>query len=346
MQNLKIGTRLIIGFSFLLLLIVIVAGVGLWRIQASEAAEARASRYYDSERMIAAWQKNIAQNTTRAIAAARSTDTQTRDYFERLMADTQAHGQELHKALEASLTDPQAVALFNEAKDARGRYLDGRKAAMQDLEDGNVAQARRFFENEMDGLVATYLTKTDELLAWQQQHNHEITVHMQADNQKAQVVLIVLTIAALLLGAFIGWLIARSITRPLDRAMDATQAIARHDLTGSLATSGRDEPAAVLEALQSMAGSLRNVLVNVRDSANEVNTASTEILAGTQDLSSRTEEQAASLTETAAAMEELTATVRQNADNAQQANTLAVTAPQVATRGGTVVNDVISTMDA
>src|SRR5699024_12225412 len=85
---------------------------------------------------------------------------------------------------------------------------------------------------------------------------------------------------------------------------------------------------------------------NVRDSANEVNTASTEILAGTQDLSSRTEEQAASLTETAAAMEELTATVRQNADNAQQANTLAVTASQVATRGGNVVNDVISTMDA
>src|SRR5699024_1096846 len=37
---------------------------------------------------------------------------------------------------------------------------------------------------------------------------------------------------------------------------------------------------------------------------------------------------------------------RQNADNAQQANTLAVTASQVATRGGNVVNDVISTMDA
>lgn len=346
MQNLKISTRLTIGFSFLLLLIVIVAGVGLWRIQASETAEVRASQFYESERLIAAWQKNIAQNTTRAIAAARTTDPQTRQYFERLMADTQAHGQQLHQDLEASLSDPQAIALFNEAREARGRYLDGRKAAMQDFEHGNISQARQFFENEMDGLVNAYLAKTDELLAWQQQQNHDLIAHMRADNQKAQVVMLVLTIAALVIGAFIGWLTAGSITRPLGRAVDATEAIAQHDLTGNVEATGNDETAAVLRALQSMAASLRSVLTNVRDSATEVNTASTEILVGTQDLSSRTEEQAASLTETAAAMEELTATVRQNADNAQQANTLALTASQVATRGGDVVNEVISTMEA
>ncbi|WP_240523598.1 methyl-accepting chemotaxis protein, partial [Polaromonas sp. AER18D-145] len=45
-------------------------------------------------------------------------------------------------------------------------------------------------------------------------------------------------------------------------------------------------------------------------------------------------------------MEELTSTVKQNADNARQANQLAVTASSVAVRGGSVVSQVVDTMGA
>jgi methyl-accepting chemotaxis protein len=62
------------------------------------------------------------------------------------------------------------------------------------------------------------------------------------------------------------------------------------------------------------------------------------------DLSSRTEEQAGSLEETASSMEELTSTVKQNADNARQANQLAMSAADVAVKGGTVVSQVVNTM--
>jgi methyl-accepting chemotaxis protein len=44
-------------------------------------------------------------------------------------------------------------------------------------------------------------------------------------------------------------------------------------------------------------------------------------------------------------MEELTSTVKQNADNARQANTLAEAASGVAARGGQVIHDVVSTME-
>jgi len=43
-------------------------------------------------------------------------------------------------------------------------------------------------------------------------------------------------------------------------------------------------------------------------------------------------------------MEELTSTVKQNADNARQANTLAATASEVAVQGGSVVGQVVQTM--
>lgn len=82
----------------------------------------------------------------------------------------------------------------------------------------------------------------------------------------------------------------------------------------------------------------------LKDSSDAVTTASTEIASGNQDLSKRTEAQAASLEETASSMEELTSTVNQNADNARQANQLAVLACDIASKGGAVVRSSVDTM--
>jgi methyl-accepting chemotaxis protein len=77
-----------------------------------------------------------------------------------------------------------------------------------------------------------------------------------------------------------------------------------------------------------------------------VSTSAREISAGNGDLSQRTEQQAASLEETAASMEQLTATVLQNAENAKQANQLAIGASHIAVKGGQVVGQVVETMAA
>src|SRR5690606_27609643 len=74
-------------------------------------------------------------------------------------------------------------------------------------------------------------------------------------------------------------------------------------------------------------------------------TASGQIASGNHDLSSRTVQQAASLEETAASMEQLTSTVKQNADNAHQADALAAAASEVAVKGGDVIGDVVGTMN-
>ncbi|SEP79657.1 PAS domain-containing protein [Solimonas aquatica] len=91
---------------------------------------------------------------------------------------------------------------------------------------------------------------------------------------------------------------------------------------------------------------LAQIVAQIQASTQTIETASREIAAGNSDLSARTEQQAASLEETASSMEELTSTVKQNADNAQQAKQLALNASQVAVKGGTVVADVVHTMNA
>ncbi|NPV23745.1 PAS domain S-box protein [Bradyrhizobium sp. 81013] len=90
---------------------------------------------------------------------------------------------------------------------------------------------------------------------------------------------------------------------------------------------------------------MSSIISDVADSSHTLSSAAREIATGNTDLSQRTEEQAASLEETAASMEELTSTVRQNAENAQQANKLASSASDVAIKGGSVVAEVVQTMD-
>ena len=91
---------------------------------------------------------------------------------------------------------------------------------------------------------------------------------------------------------------------------------------------------------------LRGILARLRESMDEMRLAADEISAGNNNLSARTEQQASSLEETASSMEELTSTVRNNADNAQQANQLAANARTKAEQGGDVVSRAVTAMSA
>ena len=86
-------------------------------------------------------------------------------------------------------------------------------------------------------------------------------------------------------------------------------------------------------------------IAQVNTSSQSISIASREIASGNMDLSHRTEQAAISLQQTASSMQQLTANVRQNAEAAVQANRLAVSAADVAQRGGGVVAQVVSLMD-
>ncbi|MFT3956663.1 MAG: methyl-accepting chemotaxis protein [Piscinibacter sp.] len=148
----------------------------------------------------------------------------------------------------------------------------------------------------------------------------------------------------LLLGGVM-WFTYRSVQQPIADARALAARIANHDLTGELRVEGRDEPAELLRSLQHMQDSLRGLVGQVRASSENIGTASAEIASGNQDLSQRTEQAASNLQQTASSVEQLNGTVKQSADSARQANQLAASAAEVAQRGGSVVSQVVSTMD-
>ena len=186
----------------------------------------------------------------------------------------------------------------------------------------------------------------------------ELNLYVMAEVPEAEVLgnvtrsaLIAALIAGLVGGGIalcIIYVISRAIAAPVARAADMLSEIAsgNGDLSRRMPVESEDEVGALAAAFNRFVASLNVTIREVRDSTGSIASASSQIASGNLDLSARTEAQASSLEETAAAMEELTSTVKQNADNARQANQLVVSASSHAVKGGEVVGQVVQTMGA
>jgi methyl-accepting chemotaxis protein len=158
--------------------------------------------------------------------------------------------------------------------------------------------------------------------------------------------LLVLGAFGLVVGVVFSYWMTKAITRPIHEAVRMAKTVASGDLTGQVTARSKDEAGELLTALQGMNDSLVNIVHQVRNGADSMATATSQIAAGNMDLSSRTEEQASALEQTAASMEELADNVKQNFESGRHANELADAAADVAVRGGTVVAQVVHTMEA
>ncbi|WP_250456067.1 methyl-accepting chemotaxis protein [Caballeronia sp. ATUFL_M2_KS44] len=159
--------------------------------------------------------------------------------------------------------------------------------------------------------------------------------------------LIGLCALAVVAAASAGLVITRGILRALGAEPDELSDVAGRVASGDLAFVAHIDDArhgSVLASMNAMQANLVRLIGNVRTCADSIATGSSQIAVGNVDLSTRTEQQAASLEETASSVEELTATVRQNADHAQQANTLSADASTVAQQGNAVITRMVQTM--
>jgi len=151
---------------------------------------------------------------------------------------------------------------------------------------------------------------------------------------------------AALVSLLMGRALARSIMTPLNQAVGFAASVARGDLSGRIEVGDDDvsETGVLKRALRDMNSSLHRIVSQVRGGTDAIALASGEIAAGNMDLSARTESQASSLEQTASSMEEMTTMVHHNTRHANEANTLAACATDVAVRGGAVMTEVVATM--
>ncbi|MBA5685781.1 methyl-accepting chemotaxis protein [Rugamonas apoptosis] len=342
--NLAIGTRMALGYGLVLLLLAGVAASGLYGMARSNAAlqdvvEVNAVRIAMLEQMegsthvVARVMRTIALLSDQAaMDAERKEIARAREQYTRAQAALEATGlDQAGQAFVARIKRYQAVA----------RPLNDQfNAMMWDDKDGAVALLLR----RAGPATETWRMEIDAFIAVQREKSRHDAEQAALAYREARWRMLALSGIAIALGAGAAWRMTGSVTVPIVTAVRVAQSVARGDLSSHVAARSDDEAGQLLRALTEMNGNLVRIVAQVRGSADSIATASAQIAAGNQDLSSRTEQQAGELEQTAASMEELTSTVRHNADNAQQANQLAIAASHVAQEGGAVVSRVIETM--
>ncbi|WP_428425567.1 methyl-accepting chemotaxis protein [Methylibium sp.] len=140
------------------------------------------------------------------------------------------------------------------------------------------------------------------------------------------------------------WWLESQISRPLEQLLQQALRVASGESQKAVHMNRVDEIGMTLRTISQLGLMFRWLIDDVSQQVMTVQTAVTEIAQGNHDLSSRTEQAASSVQETASSMEQMTATVKNNADTAMQANQLSSSASAAATRGGSAVADVVSTM--
>jgi methyl-accepting chemotaxis protein len=151
---------------------------------------------------------------------------------------------------------------------------------------------------------------------------------------------------AVVLSIILAFVIARSIVNPLRQVLRATEDLRAGDgdLTYQLPAMDA-EFGEIARSLNGFIGKLHEIMAATQSLSSSMSSGSLEIARGNDDLNHRTQEQAAALEETASSMEEMTATVKQNADNARQANQLSANARSHAEKGGAVVQRAVQAME-
>lgn len=345
LANLSVRSKLTFAFGCVLALMFILGGLAWIQMsniydQTDKILVYRVAGVRDSGRMASAATRvrtreyRVAVSKPDAVAAASERYKDSIQVFDKARKD---YG--------AFLLNAEEKALFETANKAWDAYLAEADRAVQLAKAGQHDEAvnavlgtSKTFDGVQEAIGALVKFNDDGA-------KNDAAVAKEQFSKSGMFLAATLAVAAAV-AAFLGLKIANAITLPLNRAVTLAEAVAAGDLSRDVDSAGRDEIAKLTEALGTMVQKLRSIVSEVRNGVESVSTASTEIAVGNADLSQRTEEQAANLQQTAASMEQLTSTVRQNADNARAAAQLSATAREVAQRGGAVVGNVVSTMEA
>ncbi|WP_053572836.1 methyl-accepting chemotaxis protein [Caballeronia cordobensis] len=350
MRNVKIKTKVVVGFFALIAFLLLIAGFGLRGLSAATNDFASFVEGIDMRATVAAEIRSAVDR--RAIAArnlvlvTRPSDVELeKAEVTRAHQDVQLRIKRLKELLaRAADRTEEASKLVAEMERIEARYGPVAEDIVDTALAGRRDEAVMKLDEKCRPLLAQLIKATDDYAAYTAARREEVVRADQANFQVQRNVLVALCLLSLLFAAGAGILITRSITTPLVQAVNIAQTVARGDLTSQISSETRDETGDLLRALATMNTRLRDTVGRVRESSSAVGNAAVELAVGNRDLSQRTEEQAASLQQTAASMEELTSTVRQNAENAQQASGLATNASEIARKGSDVVQRVVETM--
>lgn len=352
LARLGIRTRLVGGFSSVLVLIVVLTFIGIDQVnRISHDLTTINDENGVKLRHAIDWRGSVHD---RAILVRDMVLVTQQDELAQLQADYRALADDYRDASQGM----DDVIAANSASAEEQRLLEtiaaqGERtnlladAIMERRNAGDLDEARDTLLASAGPAYFQWLEDINAFIDHQETKSANDTASARSTASGFQMLMLGLCLAALLVGGLIAFLLSRQLLRELGAEPHEVKAFAEAIGRGELTTEGKLRKGhrhSIMAAQVAMARQLQGIVAQVRAAAESVSSKSEQIAGGNNELASRTEQQASALSQTASAMEELNGTVAQNSENAEQASREAEGASSTAKRGGKAVHQVNQTM--
>ena len=344
-KNMKIGLRLGLGFGLVGILLLIIAALAISRLsQQNDTLNLVVNDRYMKMGMVT----DIKGETTAiAIALRNMMLTDSNDDMKKQegkILESKNKIAESVEKLQKIIVLPKGKEMLQQALDARTKYVDAYKVLINIINEGKRDEARVYLTNVLRPILGAYQASLNKLYDIQNELVVAAVKEAAESYNMARNVMLALVGIALALAAGIGFWITRSITGPLNIALNVSNQLAEGDLTANIEVTSKDETGQLLAAMQNMVNKLSQVVTEVRSASDSLSSASEEVSATAQSMSQATSEQAASVEETSASVEQMSASINQNTENAKVTDGMASKAAKEATEGGESVQQTVSAM--
>ena len=347
LSRLRIGQRLTLSYALLILLLIVIGAFGAHN--ASRLSHDLSTTANSSLVKIAL--ANTLESDVNIIARA-SRDLlllDTANAIKRQKNDIAAaleEGQKQLAELEAKVADvKEDKEVVAKVREHQTRFAAAVSKFLTVQQDGSPDEAREALIKDVRPAQKDYQDTLKSLVELQFAGGRALAEGGAKLANQSIVITGLLVVIAVVIGGVGGLTIARSIIVPARKAKDAAQAISSGDLSQHIDVQGSDELAQMLHAMRDMQTALSGVVASVSAAAGEVAQNSNEIAGSNVDLSDRTARSAESLQNTAASVEQIASNLNGASELTRKAASIASKARQSASAGGTVVSQVVSTME-
>jgi methyl-accepting chemotaxis protein len=345
LNNIKIGTRLTIGFATLLVLLALISVLSLINMGTmNDSTEMVTERYYPQTVMANEIRRNV--NVT-----ARSLRNIVMLSDETEIKNEQARIEEATKLIDEAFIELDKVTksesgrkLIANVTEARKAYQVDQREAIRLAVGNHQKQAVSFLLNQMRSSQNQYFQAIEDIITHVSNRVEESGDAARNAYENARTFILSLTVIAILLSIAIAVMVTRSITKPLAEALYYTNTMAEGDLTFRIDQVTRDETGMLLAAVRATSEKLSQVIGEVLSASDNLSSASSQVSATAQTLSQGTSEQAASLEETSSVVEQAGASIAQNTENAKITDATASKAAADAVKGGEAVSQTVAAM--
>ncbi|WP_411344777.1 methyl-accepting chemotaxis protein [Paenibacillus sp. WLX1005] len=248
----------------------------------------------------------------------------------RPLATTAAEQQELAKF---DNTYNQYITLLDQAMSLAQVQGDEARATFVDFKDNTLKPAGDGASDHIDQLISI----NDQLAG---QANNDAMSSYSSTRQLTILILVGITLFSILLG----YLIARTISKPLQNLSKLIDQFADGDLSGQSDIRSKDEVGRLAHSFNRMADNLRNLIAQISMSAQSVAASSQEISATTEEIANTSSNQAESASNITELFEDLSSAINSVARSASEAAELSNDTAGMAHQGGQVLNDAMISM--